>query len=221
MRSTRGNLRARLSGGWRSGLAAIFAAALCVSACTRSPDGQVYADLTGLVPVPSSPAGVDAVYRRPGVDFKRYDRLQVEEAQFVLRRASRQGDINEADRTYLKRLFFDELVEALEERYPIVQNAGPSVLRVRIALTELTPSRFMAAGDLRSQQVGVDLGKAAVEVQLYDSQTMQLLAVATDRQGGGVGTLAGKVSKWSEAQAAFRTWSVKLRASLDRLRTAT
>jgi len=191
-----------------------------LSACAGGTDSRVHADLTGLEAVPNAPAGVDAVYRRPGVDFKRYDRLQVEEAQFVLRHASQDSSINEEDRKYLKRMFFDELVEALEEKYPIVQNAGPNVLRVRIALTELTPSRFMATGDMRSQQVGIDLGKAAVEVQLYDSQTLQLLAVATDRQGGGLGTLAAKVAKWSEARAAFRTWAIKLRESLDRLHAA-
>ena len=87
--------------------------------------------------------------------------------------------------------------------YPVVSEPAAHVLRVRIALTELTPTR---------DDMGV--GSAAIEVDFRDSRSGEVLCAAMSRI---VGSERGKDAKeeWKAVEGAFHEWADRLLNFMD------
>jgi hypothetical protein len=134
------------------------------------------------------------------------------------------------DPSELKKLtdyFQQSLVKALEPAYPVVAKPGPGVLRIRIAVTELTPTNtgmsvvtlvvpYASVADVAAgggTGSAPYLGDAAIEVEFRDSRGGELLAAYVDKRVGkkydvdmsqGVGTAVSKgVDSYSRA---YSTW---------------
>ena len=111
------------------------------------------------------------------------------------------ADYKGIDPTELKALtdyFQNALVKALGPTYPVVTQPGPDVLRMRVAITDLIPTKpemsvvtlvvpyatvadVAAGGGTGSTPY---LGQTAIEAEFLDSRSNEVLAAYVDRQVG-------------------------------------
>jgi hypothetical protein len=167
-------------------------------------------------------AGVDGAqsWREPGVNWKQYDRVLIERIKIFLNEASKEKGIDPTDLKMLTDYFYEALLKEIKPTAQIVDKAGPGVLGVRIAITDLmptnatksmvgtlTPYAFIAeasSGPASGRPAGSTpyLGECGIEVQFLDGQTGKVVAEFTDTKIGkkydldtsGGGTEAAK--KW-------------------------
>jgi hypothetical protein len=167
----------------------------------------------------------------PGADLGKYNKILLERIQV---RLADDASYKTVDPTQLKTLtdaFRQAIVKALSPAYPVVNKPGPGVLRVRIALTELVPTKpevsaviffvpyatvaDMASGPASGGPVGSApyLGRTGIAAELIDSQTNQIVAEYADTQVGRkyvVNTSKGMVNAvttgFTDYAEAFTTW---------------
>jgi len=176
--------------------------------------------------------GLDTVYVRDGVDLSRYKRVSLDPVEVSFDKDwNPRGSItgNAADPAAIRRnlaaLARDVFKRELERKngYPLVQEEGPDVLRVRAQIVDL----FINAPDTKTPGVRayvVDAGEMTLVAELYDSQTNALIARVVDRRRGsefGPNELqiANQVTNTAEADRIISGWARRLREALDRART--
>ena len=125
-------------------------------------------------------------------------------------------------RTELAKLVQAQFVKALEEkgRYPVVNASGPDVLRVRIYIVNLIVNApGGGSSSVSSRTFVMSAGEMTLFLDLYDSETGQILARVVDRRearADGVARMASRVTNIGEAQDIAAAWARILRDALDR-----
>jgi len=178
------------------------------------------------------PGGEDRaalLYIKPGANLKPYNKLMFERITVML---SDQAEYKAIDPTTLKELtdyYQTAIFKALKGGYEIVSKPGPDVLRVRVAITELKPSKPVANTMSTIVPVGMIVagatkattgdnlgtGEAGTEFEMLDSVTGERLAAAVDRRQGGKGVFRGE---WQDTKDAFDYWAQTFRKRLDEMR---
>lgn len=168
-------------------------------------------------------------YFKPGVDFKPYTKLMFERVVVFLNPTSESREI---DPTILKELidfYQNALLEAVKDGYEVVDQPGPDVLWVRVAITDVVPSNptantlssiipigmVVAGATKAASDANLGTGEAATEMEVLDSMTKERLAAAVDRRQGGKSAFRGK---WVDTKQAFEYWAKRFRERLDELR---
>ncbi len=140
-------------------------------------------------------------WRDAGGDWKQYDKVLFERIQVYLK----PGSAHPVDPTNLKLLidyFHSDLVTAIQQQTRVVTVAGPGVLMVRIALTDLVPTNQVASlvgtavpygfvaeigsGAATGRPVGSTpyLGQTGMEVQFRDGASGKVVAECADTEIG-------------------------------------
>lgn len=177
--------------------------------------------------------GLDAVYVRPGVEFKAYHSLVLDPVQVAFdknwdpNRDSRgtSGRLSAADMQEIRddmasefrRIFGEELAAA---GYDVVAKPLEDTLRVSAGLADVyinAPDK-MTAG--RSYTYTMNAGRMTLVMELRDGPTGQLLARIVDRYAGqetGYATIANSVTNSAEFRRAVTAWAKRLVKGLDKL----
>lgn len=178
------------------------------------------------------PGGSDRaalVYINPDVDFKPYNQIMFERVTIML---SDEADYKGIDPALFKELtdyYENALIDAVRSGYQVVDQPGPGVLRVRIAITDIKPSKpvsntmssiipvGMVVAGVTKAASGDNLGtgEASTEIEVLDSLSGQQLAAAVDRRQGGKSMFRGK---WTDTKQAFDHWAKRFRQRLDEAR---
>ena len=193
--------------------------------------------LTGYSRLQPMPGGGGVLcWRETGTNWKQYDKVMFERIQVYLK----PNALQPVDPTDLKMLidyFHSDLVKALSSQASLVNAAGPGVLRVRIALTDLVPTNqimsvagtaapygFVAeigSGAATGKPVGSTpyLGQTGLEVQFRDGASGKVVAECADTEIGlkyaadlnaGV---AGAAEAWANGYVdSFTQWDYAKRA---------
>lgn len=168
-------------------------------------------------------------YVKPGVDLKKYNKIMFERIVVML---SAQAETKELDPAMLKELtdyYAQALFNAVKDGYEVVDQPGADVLRVRVAITGLKPSKPVANTMSTIIPVGMVVagatkavsgdnlgtGEASTEFELLDSMSGERLAAAVDRRQGGKAVFRGK---WEDTKDAFDFWAKRFRERLDEVR---
>lgn len=183
-----------------------------------------------LQPVP----GDSGAYRwiDPGANLGRYDKILLERIQVQL---ASDADYKAVDPTQLKTLvdyFHQAIVTALGSAYPVVSKPGRGVLRVRITIVDLVPTKpemsvialvvpyatvaDMASGAASGGPVGSApyLGRTGIAAQFIDSESNRVIAEYADTRVGrkyvvdtsqGVGNAVS--TGFSDYAKAYSTWA--------------
>jgi hypothetical protein len=201
---------------------------------TRQLSGYKYSgflsDYSMLKPAPD---GSDAMsWRKPGVDFKIYDKIIVERLNFFYKD---DADYKGIDPTELKALgdyFHETFMKEIGKIYPVVTEPGPGVLRVRAALTDIVPNKpavsvvtlvvpYLTFADLGTSAVAKGgpgsnfyVGYTTIEAEFIDSVTNEQVAAYVDRyypkkydvdfKKGPVGVVTHGFGQYFKA---YSTWS--------------
>ncbi len=139
-------------------------------------------------------------YMNPRADMKKYKKILLERIMVVLKDDAEYKAIDPDEMKAMTDYFREAISRELGDAYPLVNEAGPDVLRVRIAITNLVPTKagmsfvtlavpFAAIPDLASGAASKGgagsapyLGHTAIEGEAIDSATLdQVYAYEEDR----------------------------------------
>ncbi len=171
-------------------------------------------------------------WRDASVDWKRYDKVLIERIQVYLKPGAKPNPIDPTDLKMLLDYFHGALVKAITPEAQIVNTAGPDVLRVRIALTDLAstntleslagtavPYGFVAeigSGAATGRPPGSTpyMGDTGLAAQFRDGASGRVIAECADNEIGrkyaadlnqGV---PGAVTAWANGYIqSFQSWS--------------
>jgi hypothetical protein len=157
----------------------------------------------------------------PNGMFTQYDKVMIVVVGFF---GSDPGKVQSQDEQRLTNVFYKNLHEGLAKRYQVVDEAGPGVMKVEVALLDAEAatagarSVTMVVPQLRVLSAGYALvagkypfsggGQAAAKIS--DSMTEQVLGVAVDRRAGGGALQTAAQWQWGDAENAIKAWSSQL-----------
>jgi hypothetical protein len=219
--------------------AAGLAAALLASGCSTTVESQPSAakELESGGPLPSAVTGFlgpDASKLAPGPEggaalawinpnaqWSSYTRIQLMPVEFW---AAADSKVPAADQATLTEYFYNALQTNLAKSFALVDQPGPGVMTVRVALMDATT----AVPGLRTisvvvpqarvlnmaQSLATDsyafVGSAEAEMKVTDSVNGLLLAEAVDQRAGGMGLKSAASFEWGDAQNAMDYWAQKI-----------
>jgi len=132
---------------------------------------------------------------------------------FFFKDDAQEKGIDPLEMAELSHKFHKEAKAALSGAYPMVEEPGPDVMRVRVAITDLElPKRTV--GMLKSIMTGKGpgLGEISMEFESLDSVTGQRIAAGVDQR---TGTRLESLRRFSTAEDAFKFWAQRLRLRMD------
>jgi hypothetical protein len=155
---------------------------------------------------------------------KTYNKILLEPVEVWRGEKSDAKNMDKEDAQYLSHYLWSRLHEELRKDYQMVNEPGPDVMRMRVAITEAGKgvpmldnitsvhpgTLLMSKGKKTLAGTETFVGKASAEVEVTDSQSGELLAAGVDRRGGG--KYAWKpLNRWEDVVQAYGYWAKKIR----------
>lgn len=161
-----------------------------------------------------------------GVDFGKYNKVMLDSVIFYLADDSEYKGIDPAEMKELADACNLAIVNALKDKYPLVSEAGPDVLRLKVALTGIKQSYPVLSGVTSIVPVGLVIsavkkgttgswtgsGATSAEIMVIDSTTNKVIGVAHDDQTAG---FTERFSDYGSAEDAFEFWAGRIRMFMD------
>jgi Protein of unknown function (DUF3313) len=156
-------------------------------------------------------------------NIHKYLAVIVEPVQVYLSTNADTSKMPDRGRTALAAYFQHAITQAVNDAFPVVQEPGPLVLRLRSAIIGVDVGAEIPAdqkGDADAIERLVDISKVGVEMELVDSVTGAQIAAVVDHQTLGSGATVGSATfshdeKFAAAKEAFDGWAHRLREFLD------
>ena len=195
----------------------------------KVPAGAQFAgflnDYSKLKPSPNLENALTYVKQDEVKNLHKYIGVIVEPVEIYVATNADVSKMPDRGRTALAAYFQHAITRAVTDAFPVVQEPGPLVLRLRSALIGVDVGGEVAAdakGSENSQAFSrtVDIGKVGVEMEIVDSVTGEQIAAAVDRENLGSGSVVGAANfsqeeKYAAAKEAFDGWATRLRDFLD------
>lgn len=146
-----------------------------------------------------------------------YLKIMIDPVTVFLHPEARSRGVNPDELKELADYFRDEMASRIlsSGKYEIVHAAGPGVLRIRAAITDVQPSKVLLNVTPVVGATGVGVGGASMEAECLDTESGErILAVIATRKGDPFEVQEGS-SKWGDTQAVLREWAQVLREALD------
>jgi hypothetical protein len=142
------------------------------------------------------------VWVDPGVDLARYRIFLIEPIQVRLAEDAAHKTVDPAELKALADYLREALVKALTPTYKVVSQPGPGVLKMRVAITDLVPTKpqysvaalvipYATVADIASGPVSgapagstAYLGRTGIAGMLIDARTQQVVAEYADTRVG-------------------------------------
>ena len=221
-------------------IAAVAAGSLFLSGCTstyqkRSVEGSGFLkDYSQLKDRGGDTAMLS--YIDPKADFRSYNKIMIDPIRaYAKDKDSSMAEMSKEDQQRLLNYFDATLREQLKKDYTFVNQPGPGVLRLRVAVTEAEKSRVvldtissvvpigLAVSSAKAIVTGkhLSVGEIGAECEGVDSLTGKRLFAAVDARVGRKWTFKfDKFNKWHTAEDAFDFWAKQLETRLSDLRAA-
>ncbi|MGH8550161.1 MAG: DUF3313 domain-containing protein [Methylococcales bacterium] len=213
---------------------------LLLSACTttqKAPLTQegVACGFLGGICTKLTPGGKDQAalrYINPTVRWTQYNKIMIDPVTFWGGESAR---VSGPDQQLLVNFFHQQLREELGKKFEIVDNPGPGVMKLDVAMLDaeaatpglrsvsmIIPQAHMLS-NLKYLATGTFpfVGGAEGAAKLTDSQTGRMLSAVVDRQIGGGSIEAGFQWQWGDAENAITNWSKRLAEKLSSWTTGT
>jgi len=160
-----------------------------------------------------------------------YDKVIIDPIWVSLGKDDSHDGLNPKALSELTALFRKDLIDAVSDRYTVVDKPGPGVMRLSMARTGIErPNRLLAAtSTFMPIGIGIsvasrvvtgehtNVGSASMEALVTDSVSNKALFAAIDRHPGGKNPL--KIyDTLTDAKSAFERWAKRFRGVLDRSR---
>ena len=184
-------------------------------------------------------------YRDPDVKFVKYKKLLVDRIQFRVREDAEYKTLEPVALQELTDYFHQAIADSFSDKYQLVDQPGPDVLRLRIAVVDVVPNQPSAsvlslvvpflwfgeagAGVAQGEPGSTPfLGEVSIELEVLDSQTSQQIAAYIETRIGkkyvwnkglieGTSSYIDAYSTWAYTKKAISFWASLLRERLDTL----
>ena len=171
------------------------------------------------------------LYINEKANFSAYDKIMLDDVVFFLSEEAEYKGIEVKEMTELGEAFQKAVIMNLSGVYEFTDKPGPGVMRVRMAVTELVPSKSVAGTVTTIIPIGlalssvkkvatgshIGMGEVTFEGEMIDSQSGEIMGAVVDSQTGTKYKIAKTVSKWGHAIDIFNDWAKTFRARLDKL----
>lgn len=168
---------------------------------------------------------------KPGVDFAKYNKIMVDYMVFALAEDSEYKCFEGDEMKNLGDTASLAMVNAIKEKFPVVAEPGPDVIRVRTAIVNLKQSSPVVSGITTVIPVGLGIsvikkgttgtwtgaGATQAEVMFLDSMTNEVLAAGWDEYKAG---FAERFTKWGSVEEAFKYWAQRGVKALEAIKAA-
>jgi hypothetical protein len=196
-------------------------------ALPSSVTGFLGPDAAKLAPGPEG--GAALAWVNPAAQWSSYTKIQLMPVEFW---AAADSKVSTADQQVLTEYFYNALQTNLSKSFTLVDQPGPGVLTLRVALMDATT----AVPGLRTisvvvpqarvlnlaQSLATDsyafVGSAEAEMKATDSVSGALLAEAVDQRAGGMGLKGAASFQWGDAQNAMDYWAERIPQRLTQLK---
>ncbi len=209
-----------------AGLPLVALCLLTLSACTTTQKVDIKQSDVSCVFLASecsllTPGGKDQAglrYINPAAKWSQYNKILLAPVTYWGGDSSK---LSAADQQMLVNYTAQQFKEQLGQKFQIVDQAGPGVMKIDAALTDaesatpglrsismiipqarvLSSLKYLATGTMPF------VGAAQAEAKLTDSVSGQILALAVDRRIGGGSFTTGFQWKWGDAENAINHWA--------------
>ena len=168
------------------------------------------------------------VYRNPGADWASYDKVKLDPVTIWAADESAFDDFSAEDQQALADTFYTLIYQELSQDYAMVDELGPGVMQIQVALTEGeasnptldTISTVVPMGLALSQTVGLAtgeptfVGNASGEARILDGASGELLAAGVDKRVGGKSIGGEPTDSWGDVRQAMDYWAKQFRYRL-------
>ncbi len=214
-----------------------FALALSPAFAEEKPQYSGFLeDYSGLVEEADSKLIYNYVYIKPDTDLSGYTKFLIDAITVFPHPEADFKGINANDMTLLEKLFHAAMAKALTENsgYEVVEEPGPGVCRIRVAITEVVPVRpamntlttFVPQMRLLSGVVNLAtgsnffVGQIGMEAEFVDAESGERIAAKVSKQAGKkyvpfTGRTAKTASKWAQIEQSMEYWAQQLRKRVD------
>ena len=183
-------------------------------------------DASKLAPGPEG--GAALAYVNQNAQWSKYTKIQLLPVEFW---AAADSKVSASNQQLLTTYFYNKLKEDLGQNFTLIDQPGPDVLTLRVALMDATT----AVPGLRSVSVIVPqarilnglqslatgsyafVGSAEAEMKATDSITGEMLAGAVDQRAGGMGIKGAESFQWGDTENAMDYWAQKITSRLLQL----
>jgi hypothetical protein len=129
---------------------------------------------------------------------------------------SKAHEIEQDDLDKLRQYMYWAIRDKLHGKYALVSQAGPGVVRIRVALTDLKKSNPVLNTLPQTKLMGTGLGGASMEAELIDSVTGRQIAAIVETQKGKKLSMAG-MTKWGDAKSVMDMWANRFSVRLEEI----
>jgi Protein of unknown function (DUF3313) len=161
------------------------------------------------------------VYINPSVQWSNYKKVLLEPVEFW---DTENSSVSPDDQKMLSSYFYNKLRDGLEKNFTLVNQPGPDVITMRVAIINATA----ATPGLRSISVVIPqarilnyaqslatghaafAGSVEAAFKATDSVSGQLLAESVDKREGGMAVGQAAQMKWGDAESAMDYWAQKI-----------
>jgi hypothetical protein len=219
----------------------VLALAAGLAGCAAAPTTEHSAFLGRTLDYQSAPDGSGAlIYRKPGFkpgDGARYKRFMIDPVLVWYSPQSNYKGIYPDELKAITDYFRTTTVAHLQDRYPVVAEPGPDVVRIRAAIVDMhrenpihlyqfTPVGIVLTGvkeatgldDITRERVAAGnsyIIAASIEVGFFDSTTNELLGAFRDSSRASPARRDAGGATWGQVKAGLDAWAQKLRARID------
>ena len=158
-------------------------------------------------------------------NLHKYIAITIDPVEVYLASDADDAKLTETARSAATEYFRAALVKSVSHAYPVVDEPGPLVLRLRAAVVGVdfggeVDAADKAADNAKGLTYSVNIGKVRVEMELLDSESGEQIAALVDQQNLGDGAQIGSVNlarqeKWAAAREAFDGWAARVRNFLN------
>jgi Protein of unknown function (DUF3313) len=170
------------------------------------------------------------VYFNPNANWAQYTAVIIDPVTIGF---APERQISQQDQITLANYYRQQLEQNLSKTFAIVNQPGPNVMRLRVALTDATTATpvlrtisvvvpqariLNSVKDLASGSYAF-VGSARSEGEVLDSVTGVRLAAAIDQRSGGLSIKNADVWQWGDAENAMDYWAQRTAQRLTELHT--
>jgi len=173
---------------------------------------------------------VNWLYTNEKVDISPYNKIMLDDLVFFISKDADYKGFEANELAQLGEAFQKAMIMNLSGVYEFTDTPGPGVMRLRMAVTNLVPSNSatgtvttiipvgLALSHVKKAATGshIGMGEVAIESELLDSQTNEILAAVIDSKTGKKYKIGKSTSKWGHAIDIFNTYGQTVRMRLDK-----
>jgi Protein of unknown function (DUF3313) len=197
--------------------------------------GQLPSSITGFLGpdaaklAPGPEGGAALVWVNPAAQWNSYTKIQLMPVEFW---AAADSKVSTADQQVLTQYFYNTLRSNLSKSFTVVDQPGPGVLTLRVALMDATTAvpglrtvsvivpqaRVLNLAQSMATDSYAFVGSAEAKMKLTDPVSGAVLAEAVDRRAGGMGLKSAASFQWGDAQNAMDYWAERIPERLTHFR---